>query len=54
MLARSNPDRAKELVELAQADVDTRYEYYRQLTDVSRSAPGHAGDSTLADDEEDS
>jgi pyruvate-ferredoxin/flavodoxin oxidoreductase len=53
MLARSNPERAKELVELAQADVDTRYQYYRQLTDVARTAPGHAGDGTIADDEED-
>ncbi len=53
MLARSNPDRAKELVELAQNDVTTRFEYYRQLTDVARTAPGHAGDTTIADDEED-
>ena len=53
MLARSNPDRAKELVELAQDDVDARYQYYRQLTDVSRSAPGQALDGTIADDEED-
>jgi pyruvate-ferredoxin/flavodoxin oxidoreductase len=53
MLARSNPDRAKELVELAQDDVTTRYEYYRQLTDVARTAPGHAGDTTITDDEED-
>ncbi len=53
MLARSNPERAKELVELAQDDVTTRYEYYRQLTDVARTAPGHAGETTIADDEGD-
>ena len=50
MLARSNPERAKELVELAQADVDTRCDYYRQLADVHRTAPGHAGDTTIADE----
>ncbi|MFZ4719674.1 MAG: pyruvate:ferredoxin (flavodoxin) oxidoreductase [Ilumatobacteraceae bacterium] len=52
MLARSNPERAKELVDLAQGDVTTRFEYYRQLTDVHRTAPGLAGDTTIADDEE--
>ena len=52
MLARSNPDRSKELVELARTDVATRYEYYRQLADVHRSAPGHASDTTIADSED--
>jgi pyruvate-ferredoxin/flavodoxin oxidoreductase len=52
MLARANPDRAKELVELAQADVDTRFGYYRQLAEVQRTAPGHALDTTIADSEE--
>ena len=54
MLARANPDRAKELVELSQADVDTRFDYYRQLAEVQRTAPGHASDPTIADAEEDS
>ena len=53
MLARSNPDRSKELVDLARTDVATRYEYYRQLADVHRSAPGHASDTTIADSEDD-
>jgi pyruvate-ferredoxin/flavodoxin oxidoreductase len=52
MLARSNPERAKELVELAQADVTSRFDHYRQLADVHRTAPGHAGDSTIADTED--
>jgi pyruvate-ferredoxin/flavodoxin oxidoreductase len=52
MLARANPDRAKELVELAQTDVDTRFGYYRQLAEVQRTAPGHALDTTIADSEE--
>jgi pyruvate-ferredoxin/flavodoxin oxidoreductase len=54
MLARSNPDRAKELVELAQADVTTRYDYYRQLAGVHRTAPGHAGETTIVDSEDES
>ena len=53
MLARSNPDRASELLELAQADVDTRFGYYQQLAGLHRSAPGHAGEASLADDEGD-
>ncbi|MFM2077804.1 MAG: pyruvate:ferredoxin (flavodoxin) oxidoreductase [Actinomycetota bacterium] len=54
MLARSNPGRAKELVDLAQADVTTRYDYYRQLSGVHRTAPGHAVDTTIADSEDES
>jgi pyruvate-ferredoxin/flavodoxin oxidoreductase len=54
MLARSNPERAKELVELAQTDVSTRFDYYRQLSDVHRTAPGHAVDTTIADNEDES
>lgn len=49
MLARSNPSRAAELTALAQADVDSRYSYYRQLADLQRSAPAHAG-TIVADD----
>ena len=52
MLARSNPERAKELVDLAQADVVTRHDYYRQLVEVHRTAPGHADDATIADSED--
>ena len=45
MLARANPERAGELAALAQDDVTARFEHYRQLVDVQRTAPGHAADS---------
>jgi pyruvate-ferredoxin/flavodoxin oxidoreductase len=54
MLARSNPERASELVALSQADVNARWAHYRQLVEVHRTAPGHAGDTTLADTEDES
>ncbi len=47
MLARSNPDRSRELVDLAQQDVDNRWRYYRQLADVHRAAPVHAPDEIV-------
>ena len=50
MLARSNPDRSRELVDLAQQDVDNRWRYYRQLADVHRVAPVHAPDAIVADE----
>jgi pyruvate-ferredoxin/flavodoxin oxidoreductase len=37
MLRRSDPDRARHLEELAQADVDERWRYYEQLAGVERS-----------------
>ena len=52
MLARSNPDRARELVGLAQQDVDNRWHYYRQLADVHRAAPGHADNAMIADEDD--
>jgi len=42
MLTRSDPERAAELLGIAEADVRGRWEYYRQLADVERSAPVHA------------
>jgi pyruvate-ferredoxin/flavodoxin oxidoreductase len=39
MLQRSDPDRAADLMELAQADVDERWRYYRQLAGIERSMP---------------
>jgi pyruvate-ferredoxin/flavodoxin oxidoreductase len=42
MLTRSDPERAAELLGIAEADVRGRWEHYRQLTDVERSAPAHA------------
>jgi pyruvate-ferredoxin/flavodoxin oxidoreductase len=39
MLARSDPERAAQLLAMAQADVDERIRYYEQLAGVERSAP---------------
>ncbi|MFZ9481881.1 MAG: pyruvate:ferredoxin (flavodoxin) oxidoreductase [Ilumatobacteraceae bacterium] len=52
MLTRADPERAAELGGLAQDDVTTRWSHYSQLQDVHRPAPGHAGNTTLADTEE--
>jgi pyruvate-ferredoxin/flavodoxin oxidoreductase len=52
MLARSNPDRAKALVQLAEDDVAQRWKVYSQMTDVERSAPGHADGGAIEADEE--
>jgi pyruvate-ferredoxin/flavodoxin oxidoreductase len=38
-LARTNPEHAAELVALAQADVDERWRYYRQLAGIERTVP---------------
>ncbi|MGE5829530.1 MAG: pyruvate:ferredoxin (flavodoxin) oxidoreductase [Micromonosporaceae bacterium] len=43
MLARSDPERARHLLALAQADVDERWSYYEQLAGVSRSLPQDRG-----------
>jgi pyruvate-ferredoxin/flavodoxin oxidoreductase len=43
MLARSDPDRAAQLMTLAQADVDERWRYYEQLAGVERSVPHEPG-----------
>jgi pyruvate-ferredoxin/flavodoxin oxidoreductase len=39
MLTRSNPQRAKKLLQQAQVDVDERWKYYSQLAGVEREAP---------------
>ncbi|MEY2754975.1 MAG: hypothetical protein RJB65_1333, partial [Actinomycetota bacterium] len=52
MLTRADPERAAELGGLAQDDVTTRWSHYSQLQDVHRPAPGHAGNTTLDDTEE--
>ena len=36
MLARSNPDHAKNLFELAQRDIDDQWHYYEQMANVER------------------
>ncbi len=43
-LARSNPERAKELATLAQSDVDERWRYYEQLAGLERTQPAVPGD----------
>jgi len=52
MLTRANPERADELMTLAQQDVDSRWHYYRQLADVQRMSPGHAHETLIADEED--
>ena len=39
MLARSDAERARELLDLAQGDIDARWSYYAQLAGVERSLP---------------
>jgi len=39
VLERTHPERARELAELAQADVDERWHYYTQLAGIHRSIP---------------
>jgi pyruvate-ferredoxin/flavodoxin oxidoreductase len=39
VLKRTNPERAAELAELAQADADERWHYYQQLAGVERTVP---------------
>ena len=38
MLERTNPDRASELVQAAQQDIDNRWQLYEQMVDVHRTA----------------
>jgi pyruvate-ferredoxin/flavodoxin oxidoreductase len=48
ILARTQPERAAELAELAQADVDERWRYYEQLAAMHRSVPHvHHGPGAL-------
>ncbi len=42
MLARTDPDRANLLLDLAQADIDERWHYYEQLAALERQVP-HTG-----------
>jgi pyruvate-ferredoxin/flavodoxin oxidoreductase len=45
MLARSDPERARRLLEAAQEDVDERWRYYEQLAGVARHAHAELDDS---------
>jgi pyruvate-ferredoxin/flavodoxin oxidoreductase len=44
MLARSDPERAKQLVKAAQADIDARWQYYEQMAGVHRVVPEESQD----------
>jgi pyruvate-ferredoxin/flavodoxin oxidoreductase len=48
VLQRSNPARAEELAELAQADADERYRYYQQLAGIKQTIP-HLDDEAVAE-----
>ncbi len=53
ILARTHPERAAELAELSQADVDERWRYYEQLASIHRSVPRvHHDDAGAPPDEE--
>jgi len=43
MLERSDPERARHLMALAQSDVDERWRYYEQLAGVERSVAHEPG-----------
>jgi pyruvate-ferredoxin/flavodoxin oxidoreductase len=52
MLQRSDPDRAAELLVLAQSDASARWHHYEQLAGVERTAPVHVAPHTIAETEE--
>jgi pyruvate-ferredoxin/flavodoxin oxidoreductase len=43
MLVRSDPERARQLIKAAQADIDARWQYYEQMAGVHRIVPEDAG-----------
>jgi pyruvate-ferredoxin/flavodoxin oxidoreductase len=48
ILKRTDPERAAELAELAQADADERWHYYQQLAGIERTIPhAHPPDSDI-------
>jgi pyruvate-ferredoxin/flavodoxin oxidoreductase len=55
VLARTHPERARHLAELAQADVDERWRYYSQLGTIERTiarhSPGGDADTNGSDSE---
>jgi pyruvate-ferredoxin/flavodoxin oxidoreductase len=46
-LARTDPERARHLLALAQEDVDERWRYYQQLAATERSLPQDDGEQGL-------
>ena len=54
MLQRSDPERATQLIALAQSDVTARWHHYEQLAGVERTAPVHLASHTIAELENES
>jgi pyruvate-ferredoxin/flavodoxin oxidoreductase len=52
ILARTQPERAKELLALEQADVNERWRYYEQLAAMARTVPHGAVDAGADGEEE--
>ncbi len=52
ILARSDPARSDELLELAQADADERWRWYREMAGIERTVP-HLGSGIGTDEEAD-
>ena len=56
MLARSDPERSRHLLAMAQSDVTERWRYYEQLAHVERALPHDDGTAAAspapADDDE--
>jgi pyruvate-ferredoxin/flavodoxin oxidoreductase len=48
MLARSDPERSRHLLALAQADADERWRYYQQLAGETRTVPHETDDDSMA------
>jgi pyruvate-ferredoxin/flavodoxin oxidoreductase len=48
MLTRAHPERAEHLFQLAQADIDARWELYEQLAGMHRSIPVSADAAVTA------
>ena len=46
MLARTDPGRSDQLLDLAQAAIDERWRYYQQLAEVERTVP-HVDDPDM-------
>jgi pyruvate-ferredoxin/flavodoxin oxidoreductase len=53
MLKRNDPDRAAQLLALAESDVKARWHHYEQLAGVERIAPVHVAPHTIAETEDD-
>ncbi|MDH3308371.1 MAG: thiamine pyrophosphate-dependent enzyme, partial [Acidimicrobiia bacterium] len=48
MLARTRPEESARLMEMAQADIDARWEFYSQMADVDRTIPEEEASWRLA------